>query len=499
MTIAFNNIPQNLRVPLFFAEVDNSMANSGQVSQRALIIGQIAATGTATPNVPVISQGVSDAIEKGGAGSVLALMTQAYRTADSFGEVWYLPLADSTAALAAAGSVTISAPATDNGVLYLYIGGVRIAQTVLYTQTANDVASALMATINNTSNLPVVASIDSGSSSKVTLTAINKGPLGNDIDLRLNYRGSLGGESMPVGLSVTLGQMSGGATAPDLEEALANCGDKDFDFIAMPYTDSASLDALKNFLNDTNGRWSWQKQIYGHYFAARRGTLGELTTFGVSRNDQHGSVMGVYDSPTPVWLWAASLTGSAANSLRVDPARPLQTVIIPGVLPPPEESRFTLSDRNVLLYDGIATFTVADDGAVAIENLITTYQQNSFGQPDDSYLEIETMFTLVYVLRQLRILVTSKYSRMKLADNGTRFAPGSAIVTPNIIKADLIAKYRQLEYDGYVQGGDVFKKGLIVERNSTNPNRVDVLWPGILINQLRILALLAQFRLSSEA
>lgn len=497
MTIAFNNIPPNLRVPLFYAEVDNSMANSGQVSQRALIIGQITATGSATPNVPVISQGVSDAIEKGGAGSVLALMTQAYRNADSFGEVWYLPLEDATAALAASGSVTVSAPATANGVLYLYIGGVRIAQTVLYTQTVAEVATALMVTINSTPNLPVVASIDSGN--KVTLTAVNKGPLGNDIDLRLNYRGSLGGESMPVGLAVTLEQMSGGATAPDLEEALANCGDKDFDFIAMPYTDSASLDALKNFLNDTTGRWSWQQQIYGHYFAVRRGTLGELTTFGVTRNDQHGSVMGIYDSPTPTWLCAASLTGAAANSLRVDPARPLQTIVIPGVLPPPEESRFTLSDRNILLYDGISTFTVADDGTVAIENLITTYQQNSFGQPDDSYLQIETLFTLAYVLRQMRIMVTSKYARVKLADNGTRFAPGSAIVTPNIIRADLIAKYRQLEYDGFVQGGDVFKQGLIVERNSSNPNRVDVLWPGILINQLRILALLAQFRLSSEA
>ena len=495
--IAFQNIPQNLRVPLFYAEVDNSMANSGQVSQRALIIGQITADGSAAPNVPVISQGVSDAIEKGGAGSVLALMTQAYRTADSFGEVWYLPLADSTAALAATGSVTVSAPATANGVLYLYIGGVRIAQTVLYTQTANDVATALKTTINNTPNLPVVASVDSGN--KVTLTAVNKGPLGNDIDLRLNYRGSLGGESLPVGLSVTLEQMSGGATAPDLEEALSNCGDKDFDFIAMPYTDSASLDALKSFLNDVNDRWSWQKQIYGHYFAVRRGTLGELTTFGVTRNDQHGSVMGIYDSPTPTWLCAAALTGSAANSLRVDPALPLQTVVIPGVLPPPEASRFTLSDRNILLYDGISTFTVADDGTVAIENLITTYQQNSFGQPDDSFLQIETLFTLTYVLRQMRIMVTSKYARVKLADNGTRFAPGAAIVTPNIIRADLIAQYRKMEFDGYVQGGDVFKQGLIVERNSTNPNRVDVLWPGILINQLRILALLAQFRLSSEA
>ena len=45
MTIPFKTIPANLRIPLFFAEVDNSQANSAQANQRALIIGQITASG----------------------------------------------------------------------------------------------------------------------------------------------------------------------------------------------------------------------------------------------------------------------------------------------------------------------------------------------------------------------------------------------------------------------------------------------------------------------
>ena len=129
-------------------------------------------------------------------------------------------------------------------------------------------------------------------------------------------------------------------------------------------------------------------------------------------------------------------------------------------------------------------------------NLITTYQTNSFGSADNSYLEVETMFTLTAVLRRMRSAITSKFSRTKLAANGTRFAAGSAITTPAMIKAELIAQYRQMEYDGLVQNADAFKAGLVVEQNSLNPNRVDVLWPGILIDQLRVFALLAQFRLS---
>lgn len=496
MGIPFKQIPDNIRVPLFYAEVDNSQANSGAINQRALIIGQITSAGSGTPNVPVISQGVADAASVGGPGSMLHLMTQAYRGADGFGELWYLPLADDGSAVAAIGSINFTAAATANGVLSFYIAGVRISLPVLTTQTAAQLATALAAAITATPNLPVTAAVDGTTATKVDITARNLGPCGNDIDLRVNYQGSAGGEATPAGLTFALVQPTGGATAPSLTTALANLGDQTFDFIVLPYTDSTSLDAIKTFLGDSAGRWSWEAQLYGHAFAAYRGTVGALTTFGNGRNDQHVSVMGYNDSPVPSWIWAASMTGAAAVSLRNDPALPLQTLPIPAALPPPLPSRFALTDRNTLLYDGVSTFTVQDDGTVQIENLVTTYQKNAFGQPDDSYLEVETLFTLAYVLRFLKTRVTSKYARVKLAADGTRFAAGSAVVTPNVIRADIIAAYQELESRGLVQQSDVFATNLIVQRNASNPNRVDVLWPGVLINQLRIFALLAQFRLS---
>ena len=232
-----------------------------------------------------------------------------------------------------------------------------------------------------------------------------------------------------------------------------------------------------------------------HVFSAKKGTVGTLTTLGAGRNNQHESVMGYFDSPSPSWAWAAAVAGASAGSLRNDPALPLQTVVLQGILPPPLASRFILTDRNTLLYTGISTFSVADDGTVAMENIITTYQKNSFGSPDNSYLEVETLFTLAFVLRDMSAEVTSKFSRVKLAADGTRFAVGSGVVTPNMIRAVLIAKYRELESRGLVQNADAFKAGIIVQQSLSNPNRVDVLWPGTLIDQLRIFAVLAQFRL----
>lgn len=492
MTVPFSNIPMNLRVPLFYAEVDNSQANSGAQTQRTLIIGQVLASGSAVVGLPVLGQGVTDAQAKGGQGSMLALMTAAYVAADQFGEVWFLPLADAEGAVAAKGSVLIAGAPTTTGVVSLYIAGQLISLTVATGETPADIATALAKLINASGNLPVTAV---ATAAMVALTAKNKGIAGNEIDLRLNYRGTPSGEAVPAGLQLTLTALAGGATNPVLDTALASLGDEPFDFIVCPYTDTASLDALKALLNDKTGRWSYASQVYGHVFAAQRGTLATLATAGNARNNQHESVMGFYDSPSPAWIWAADVAGTAAVALRADPGRPLQTLALNTVLAPPSPSQFILGERNTLLWDGISTFMVGSDGTVAIENLITTYQKNSFGVADDSYLQVETLFLLMYVLRAQRALVTSKYSRVKLAANGTRFAPGSAVVTPIVIRSDLIAQYREMEYNGYVQDADGFAKALIVERNNANPNRVDVLWPGTLINQLRIFALLAQFRL----
>lgn len=495
MTIPFSKMPANWRLPLFYAEVDNSQANSSVAVQRALIVGQIIAAGNAVPNVPVQCSGLNDAIAKGGAGSMIARMVGKYRANDPTGELWILPLSDDGAATAAVGSLNFTHVATAGGVFYLYIGGRLCALTVASTQTAAQLATALAAAVNAIQSMPVAAAVDGVTTSKVNFTAKNLGVIGNDIDLRVNYLGSQGGQATPAGLTYAIVAMAGGATNPVLTTALVNCMDMPFDFIVFPYTDTTSLNAIQAFLNDATGRWSFNRQVYGHYLTALRGTVGALTTAGQARNDQHGSIMGFYDSPSMNDEWAAASFGAAAVALRADPGRPMQTLAVLDLLAPPLQSRFQASDQNALLYAGISTFTVAPDSTIALQNVITTYQLNAAGVADNSYLEIETLFLLMFLLRDFASVITSQFPRMKLAADGTRFAAGSAIVTPSLIKFTIIARYRQLEFQGYVQNSAAFAAGLIVEQNAGNPNRLDCLWPGTLISQLRIFALLAQFRL----
>ncbi|EPT0794479.1 TPA: phage tail sheath subtilisin-like domain-containing protein [Yersinia enterocolitica] len=496
MTIPFTNIPSNLRTPLFFAEFDNSQANTATTTQRTLIIGQMLNSGTLPADVPVLVSSVATVAGQCGAGSMLHGQMAAYLGNDIAGEIYLLPLADTESMVAATGKITVTTQASATGVISLYIAGIRVQVAVVATDEVAAVATALTAAINTTASLPVTAA---AVGAVITLTAKNKGAHGNTLDLRLNYLGSAGGETTPDSLVLTFTPMAGGAGAPELDDALANLQDRTFDFIINPYTDTASLNKIKEFLSDSTGRWSYAEQLYGHSFAAQSGTYGQLTAAGELRNDQHASLLGVNGSPTPSYIWSAAYVGAIAQSLRNDPGRPLQTLAISGVLAPPLSSRFTLTERNNLLHSGISTVTVTDDGTVQVENIITTYQKNKYGAEDDSYLQIETLFLLMFVTRYLRTQVTSKFARMKLAADSTRFAPGSAIITPNIIRAELIAQYQTLEFNGYVQDAKGFAKGLIVEKSASNPNRVDVLWTGVLINQLRIFAVLNQFRLQASA
>jgi phage tail sheath gpL-like len=112
------------------------------------------------------------------------------------------------------------------------------------------------------------------------------------------------------------------------------------------------------------------------------------------------------------------------------------------------------------------------------------YQKNALGADDISYLDLTTVLTLAYIRYDLRAMLMTKYPRHKLANDGTRFGVGQAIITPKVAKAELIARFRQWEQQGLVENVDAFKSGLIVERNGSDPNRLDIKITPDVINSL---------------
>jgi phage tail sheath gpL-like len=81
-----------------------------------------------------------------------------------------------------------------------------------------------------------------------------------------------------------------------------------------------------------------------------------------------------------------------------------------------------------------------------------------------------------------------------VADDGTQFGPGKAIVTPSMVKAEAVSAFRAWEKEGIVEGFEQFIDALIVERNALNPKRIDVLLPPDLTNALETMAVKTQYR-----
>lgn len=491
MSISFNQIPIDIRVPGQYVEIDNSQAVRGLpgMPSRILVLGLMDANAEAPAGVPFDATSADLVATRCGRGSMVHRMVKVLRAANRTTRLTVIPLAEDPAAAAATGSLTFSGEATAAGTIALMVGGQRVRVGVTAGDTAGDIATAAAAALNAVAELPVSAAVNGTIASQVDLTARWKCEAGNSVDLRHSY---YAGETLPTGVGLTITPMSGGTANPDLTAAIAAMGDTWFTDIAMPFTDTASLNALGA---ETLRRWGPTVMQDAMAYAFADGTHATLTTLGNSQNSQLLSIAGLKGCPAPAWEVAAVITGVAAYYLHIDPARPLQTLPLTGVLPPAEEARFTMEERNLLLHDGISTLTVDDGGAVLIERLITTYETNAYGIDDISYLDVNTLKTLAYLRYSVRARISMRFPRHKLASDGTGVGAGQAVVTPKVIRAELIALFRDWETAGLVENIDQFKEDLIVERDTNDPNRLNALIPPDLINQFRVFAGQVQFRL----
>ncbi|MGP0011774.1 phage tail sheath subtilisin-like domain-containing protein, partial [Pseudomonas sp.] len=316
MAIGFSNIPADLRVPLFYAEMDNSAANSASSTLRGLIVAQVNDNTTSTEvGSLVLVSSVALAKSIGGQGSMLASMYDTWRKTDPVGEIWCLPLQSTVGSIAKA-DLKLTGAATESGVLNLYVGGVRVQAAVVNGATAAQAATTLALQVNAATDLPVSAVAVDGT---VTLSCKWTGDSGNDISLQFNRLGKSNGEQTPAGLTIVPAPMAGGTGVPDQVAALAALGDEPFEFICQPWSDVATLNAWQSAMDDSVGRWSWSKQLFGHVYTAKRGTVGTLVAAGQTRNDQHVTILAMEPGvPQPVWVQAAALAARTSVFISAD-------------------------------------------------------------------------------------------------------------------------------------------------------------------------------------
>ena len=468
MAIPFESIPQNLRVPFVYVEITAAAGGVAGAEFRTALIGQRLSTGQVAEAVPTLIGNAVDAATAFGRGSQLALMCAAFRRSDPIGELWAVALDDASTATHAENAITVTGPATGAGSVSLYVGGRRIEVGVASGDTAAEVAAAIVAGVNDDDDLPVTAAV---AGAVATLTARNGG-VAQDLNVQANFQPD---EALPASVTLAFAPAAG-TVDPDIADAIAALGDRQYNLIVSPYTDATNMTALEGELAL---RWGPTQQNDGQGIVAYRGTLSATTGFGNGRASRHMTIMGHNDIPNATWEFAAAVAGTIAPSVSADPARPFQTLAVQGMLAPQVQNRWDFTERNVILSDGVSTFNTVGD-QVRIERLVTS------DQTDANYYDLNAILTLSYLRRDFRNRILTRFPRYKLADDGARFQAGQAVITPAIGRSEALAWFSEQEASGLVEGFDAFRDALVVERPSTDRNRLDWQLQPDLINQFRI-------------
>ncbi len=462
--ISFDSISSSIRKPGDYFEFNTKLAVRtlpGNL-QRVLIIGQRTASGILPALSPVDVFSDDQAALYAGQGSIAHLQVRAAIKANPYLQLTMILIDDAAGSVAAAGKVDISNASSGSGTLTLAVGNDYVTIALASGDASNAIATALAAAVNANKNLPVTAAANLAT---VNLTAKNAGTLGNYIALSTAGTGQ-------TGVVGTVTAMSGGATDPTLDAALAAMFGAGHNIINVPYIDSTSLTTLRTHLEAVSGPLEQRGAFAG---IGMTGTLSQATTLAGLLDDGRQSIALLPSTVTLPWELGAAYTAICASE--EDPARPLNYLQLIGVAVPPQESWLGRTEQENALNNGVTPLEVGPGNRVQITRAITTYTLNPAGVQDISLLDLTTIRTLDYARKAYRERIALRFPREKLSAR-----------TPPKVRSELLDVSYKLEELEILENVDANKDGHIVERDLQNPNQLDAKIPADVVNGLHIFA-----------
>lgn len=457
------NIPDALRYPGVYINIDGSQAGLGGDLPAVLLVGYKLPVGIAPVGELVLAAGADDVKAKVGEGSMLHQMYTMYRKGEKAFDVYMLPYADLPAGVAATGTITVDTPPTEDGVIPLYISTRLVQVGVTAGQAVADIATAIADAITAAGlDIPVTVA---AAGAVATLTARNKGTTGNDIDVRL----SLYGETLPDGLGLTIDALADGAGNPLVGDLETIIGERRFRYVALGISDAVTLAAWHA---ESQRRYLPPVQAGFRAFSAYRGDYEAAYNFGSTKNYEHISDTAIALLPFTTWEAAAALCAAADTRLYNNPVQSLEGAPLPGLVGVDTEY-FTWTQKNSLLFKGMSLIEVGKDGACYIKRLISMYQFKPDGSADDAFLDINTAEGMDRTREKQIAAINKACVGTVAAKTNEGFAPGLKITTEDSIKALLLSLYsnvlvRQL---GWAQAYDYYKSTLLVAQDPLNPSR----------------------------
>ncbi|NLO90669.1 MAG: phage tail protein [Elusimicrobia bacterium] len=460
--ISFDSIPSGLRTPGQYFEYNNSLAARGLTpnNQKMLIVAQKLDSAPAAALAAVEVYGEAEAQSLFGSGSIAHIMVKAAFDANPYLALTVIPQADAADSVAATGSFVITGPATSSGLLRVNVGAVLLEVPIASADTATDIAAAIAAAITAKPVLPVSASANAGT---VTLTAKNKGTLGNAIKLAYSKTGA-------AGVNVTVTQMASGAVDPDVSAAYAKVTATQFDKIVCALQTETALTALRAH---TTLMADYRHGMPGMGAFGYIGLFADAIALSTALNAWRLS--GIYVRGIKSLPYQLAAVYAAVWCSESDPARPLNTLELPGIDIPEIADRLDGNEVEAALNNGLTPAVVGPNGTLQIVRAITTYTANATGTLDSSYLDVTTVTSLDYVRAASKARIALRFPRSKF--------PASLLKPIELELYDVLKRCEELEI---VEEVDANRSALKVERNSAG--RADAAIPAQTVPGLHVFA-----------
>lgn len=483
--INLNEIPYDWRVPGTYVEGRPVYDRMGLVSFPAVayLFVQKLAAGSAVAGQAYEITRPEQGTALFGAGSVGQQMVRAWKKANKTNRVFAIALADDAAGVKEVRTYTFSGSGA--GTVTFYIQGRRYRYKATSVMTPTQHAAAAVLAVNADPDAPVVAA---SAVAVMTTTAKHAGEVGKHIDFRLRKTAE---DVLPGTLAIAEAVTTPGSGNPDVQgilDAVANTWITD---VVMAWDDAANLELVTA---DFAERFKAMGKKDGHIYAGHRGTYGELGTKGALTNSPHLSAIGAKAGLQAPWEWAAALGGVCTFQLTNDPARQLRSLPLPGIDAPEDADCFTETERDLLLRQGISTWTRLEDGTVVIERVITTYKVSNLAVADTAWLDIMTPKTVTRIRYDWAAYVTLLYPRHKLApDDSVAANNNDVVVTPKRMAGTWASRCKLYERQAWIVDVARTLELSRFELDESDKNRLNAQQRINIIGNLMVLAAALEF------
>lgn len=450
--------------------------NVGQaqyLQQRIAVIGQgtTALNGTYSNDKAVVTS-EKEVADEYGYGSPLHLACRQLLPANGNGvkgiPVTVYPLDDDGSGVAADGSIDASGAATEQGGGYVYVGGVKSDIIVIPDEATADEALALVkAAVDAVLHMPVTTSAVAIGS--LPLTSKWKGLSANDITIDVS-------ELICTGLTFSVTDMASGAANPDVQDAL-DIIDEVWETLVINCMNYDDTDT--NALYHAFGEARWEQTVKKPLLAVtgcidNYATRTAITGAAASKPNRTMFLVQSCGSREPPFVIAAQgLVNDIAQKANDKPAHNYIGYLA-GLHTGADTVQEDHATRDLAVKAGASTNIKVGEIAY-LSDIVTFYHPD--GEDPPAYRYVVDIIKLMNIVYNLDIIQETFRGRPLLPDDTPTTDPDA--VQPKMIRSTLsvLADSLASGRSAIIADPDFTKENMTVEINSTNPKRIDTVFP----------------------